>query len=259
MRRIIFLLTFLAMNASADPLAGPPAKTAGGITEPGVRKSAVLVGVSGWRHSLKGDDNELIGSAGDLQLGTGYIDENWYASLSLDILLGPYEPIRSNQLNIDFTGTGFTAWAGFSAQTLNLRSPEGGYGFALGLSYLDIVGRSIGKNRRNRPEDNGLDQIDKYIMRVNSLALMPALFFSWLAQPRPRGNTPELLATRLDGYFLTIGGALPLSSHYNVRFQTRPQAPDSQLPLRTQAKTESQKGSLAGYSIVISFTAMLGT
>lgn len=269
MPRIILLMALSAATAVAAPLAGPPARTPGGITEPGVRKTAVLVGVTGSRHSLKGSDNELLGSAGAIQIGTGYIDENWYASLSLDVVLGPFEPTLGNQLNVDYSGTGLTLWTGVSAQTMNLRSPEGGYGFALGLSYMDIIGRSVGKNRkmRNDQKDGEQELIDNYIMRVNSLAVIPALFFSWLAPPRPRGNTPELLTTRIDGYFLTIGGALPLLSHYNARYErlknhthkTSAATDGNSTQMQDKNTSTTEKGALAGYSIIISFTAMLGT
>jgi hypothetical protein len=255
--RSLLPLALAAAPARAEPPVGPsvPMRVEGGVTEPGVRKSAFSIGVSGHRHSLKSGDNEVIGNAGAVQLGTGYISESWYAAFSLDILLGPYEPTRGSQLNVDYSGTGLTLWTGFSAQGMNLRSPEGGYGFALGLSYADIVGRSIGKNRREDEDDptGSPGLIENYIMRVNNLSLLPAIFFSWLAPPRPRGNTPELLMTRLEGYFLTLGMAMPLLSSYSARYTVRPE------PGQPTAPQKLEKGELRGYSILMSFTAILGT
>lgn len=203
-------------------------------------------GLTGMRHSLKaGNGEEFLGNAAAIQLGTGYISNSWYADVSLDILLGPYEPTHDKQLNVDYVGTGVTAFAGFSAQTKNLRSAEGGYGFALGLSYADTVGRSVGRNRK---EGHGDDLVDNYTMRATNLSLIPAIFFSWLREARPDGNTPELLETRVEGYFLTIGMAMPMLSSYTARYNRR----DSGEPVR-------QKGRLRGYSILIGLTSMLGT
>jgi hypothetical protein len=90
-------------------------------------------------------------------------------------------------------------------------------------------------------------------MRVNNLSLLPAIFLSWLAPPRPRGNTPELLMTRLEGYFLTLGMAMPLLSSYSARYTVRPE------PGQPAPPQKLEKGELRGYSILMSFTAMLGT
>jgi hypothetical protein len=217
----------------------------------GVRNNVWSVGMTGKRHSLKsGEGNELLGNSAAVQLGKGYISESWYASISLDILLGPYEPSQGGQLNVDYVGTGTTIWTGFSAQTLDLRSEAGGYGFAMGLSYADFVGRSLGKNRRdsgnNTPEDQEL--IDNYVNRVTELAVLPGIFFSWLKPGRPRSNTPELLTTRLEGFFMTIGVAMPVISSYQAQYDKRSQAE----PIR-------EKGRLRGYSLLVSVTSHLGT
>lgn len=205
-------------------------------------------GITGMRHSLKaGDGNELLGNAGAIQIGTGWIANSWYSDVSLDILLGPYEPTREKQLNVDYVGTGLTAFAGFSAQTKNLRSAEGGYGFALGLSYADTVGRSVGRNRK---EGSSADLLDNYTMRVTNFSLIPAIFFSWLKEARPKGNTPELLETRVEGYFLTIGMAMPVLSSYSAKYDKRE---------GDQVEEQNDKGQLRGYSILIALKSMLGT
>lgn len=205
-------------------------------------------GITGMRHSLKaGDGNELLGNAGAIQIGTGWIANSWYSDVSLDILLGPYEPTREKQLNVDYVGTGLTAFAGFSAQTKNLRSAEGGYGFALGLSYADTVGRSVGRNRK---EGSSADLLDNYTMRVTNFSLIPAIFFSWLKEARPKGNTPELLETRVEGYFLTIGMAMPVLSSYSAKYDKRE---------GDEVEEKNDKGQLRGYSILVALKSMLGT
>ena len=254
MRKSGLILLALATPALAQDAAGPPQRIEGGVMEPGFRKTAFSIAVTGLRYNWKGGEDELIGKAAAIQLGTSYLSDSWYVAFSVDILLGPYEPTRGNQVNVDFSGTGLTLWTGLSAQTMSLRSPEGGYGFALGLSYADMIGRSIGKNRQESNDDltsNG-GLIDNYTMRVNNVSMMPALFFSWLVPPRPRGNTPELLKTRLEGYFFTIGGAMPILANYSARYTKRP---DANSPDAAQV---TQKGDLRGYSLVITLAAMLG-
>ena len=174
-----------------------------------------------------------------VSLGAGYISKSWLFNGSVDILLGPYEPTRGERFDVDFYGTGATLWLGFSAQTLDLRSPEGGYGFALGLSYADTVGRSAELSSGATPD---------YVMHVTNLSLVPGLFFSWLKPARPRGNTPELLTTRLEGEVLSFGMAMPLISSYSATYE-------SEVAPR-QSVTE--KGRLRGYSLTLSLTGFLG-
>lgn len=273
-----FLASFAALAEG-----GPPTRTAAAPAAPGLfaaptQKTAYTVGISGYRHSLKSaNGHEVLGNAGAMQLGIDYLADSWFAALSLDILLGPYEPTQGGQLVVDYLGTGLTGWIGLSAQTLSLRSVAGGYGFALGLSYADMVGRSIGKNRRERPgndRDNAA-LVDNYILRVNSLALMPAIFFTWLEGARPRGNTPALLATRLEGYILTIGMAVPVMStyqaHYDIRGWNNPRdktveptddpPPDSPSDPKRQGplagRNVASHGALRGFSTLLSFSAII--
>ena len=86
---------------AAVMLLSSPVMADDSIKGSGVRNNVWSVGMTGKRHSLKaGDGNELLGNSAAVQLGKGYISESWYASLSLDILLGPYEPTRNGQLNV---------------------------------------------------------------------------------------------------------------------------------------------------------------
>lgn len=226
-----------------------------------VRRSVFSIGIQGDKHDLKaGNGDELIGNSAAVQLGTGYIADKWYASVSLDIILGPYEPVRNKELNTDFVGTGLTWFTGISAQTQNLRSPAGGYGFALGLSYADIVGRTVSsQNRDSRTgtDDESGETIDNYIMRVNRFSMIPAIFFSWLKGARPAGNSPDLLTTRLEGYLLTIGVAIPLITTYSSRYSVRDNATTTEAVGATREEKDS--GQLRGYSVLCSLTAFLGT
>ena len=229
--------------------------------EPPVRNNVWTVSVSGFRHNLKSaDDNEIIGRAGSVSLGMGYIAKSWVTSGTLDFIMGPYEPSRSNEVDVDFSGTGATAWWGYSAQTLDLRSVDGGYGFALGISYSDTIGRAVGRNRQSpqnpyAAENEG--RIDDYFIQVNSVSVIPALFFTWLAPARSRGNAPDLLTTRLEGWFLTIGAGMPIDASYKAKYSKRAK-PDPE-SFSTGSERVKEKGKLTGYSILISLSGLLGT
>ncbi len=202
------------------------------------KRNVFSVGLSGARHSLKaGDGNSVQGNSGAVQLGYGYVADSWFFGGSLDILLGPYEPARGKELDVDYVGTGATLWTGLSAQTLDLRSPAGGYGFGLGLTYQDTVGRSVAPGA-------GLDE---YVIRVTSVALTPGIFFSWLSPARQRGHTPELLKTRLEGFILNLGAAMPLLNSYKAKYLDV-----------AKGETVNEKGRLRGYSIQMTLTAVIG-
>ena len=247
--RVGALTGILLGLAASVASAAPSPKTNDSAQPHATRRNAWSVGFTGLRHALKaGDGNELTGNGGDVQFGRGYIGDSWFGDATLDILLGPFDPTFDRQFNVDYLGTGATVTAGFSAQSKSLRSAEGGYGFALSLSYADIVGHSIGKNRQDsgldRPEDRALPS--DYTMRVTYFSLTPSIFFAWLEPPRPAGNTPDLLTTRVEGYFLNLGVSMPLLASYQAK-QT----------VGDQQVTES--GQLRGYSIVVGLSAMLGT
>lgn len=216
-----------------------------------MRQSVWSFGITGERNNLKAGNgtDELLGNSAAIQIGTGSVSGSWYTIASLDILLGPYERALQDQLNVDYQGTGFTVWTGFSAQTLDLRSSAGGYGFALGLSYADTVGRSIGANRKDSgkgtPEDE--KRIGNYNIRITNFSLLPGIFFSWLSPGRPEGNTPDLLATRTEGYILTLGVAVPLLVSYSTKYET------------LDGKSEDESGQLRGYGVLITLTSLLGT
>jgi len=207
-------------------------------------------GVTGLRQSLKtGNDNELIGNSGELQIGGGYVATHWYYTISADIIQGPYEPTYQRQLNVEYSGYGATMWSAFSAQNVDLRSIEGGYGFALGVSYATTTGYMNGRNRLDSGKNTNDDRrlVGEYKMHVNNLSLLPAIFFSWLSPSRPAGNTPDLLATRVEGYVLLIGAAAPILTTYDA------------IGTSSDGIAHHDHGNLNGYSLLISLQALLGT
>ena len=236
------------------------------------RNTVWSIGLSGLRQTLKsGDGYNLLGSSSEVQLGWGYISTHWYSSISLDVISGPFQATHQDSLTLDFSGTGFTGIIGYSAEKGNLRTTEGSYGFALGFSYTDIIGRPVS----NRLEIRDGSQVDQFTMRVNNFSIFPSIFFCWLLPERRLGNTPELLKTRLEGYILTIGIGVPLRANYKANINrtliaetdesttedsdsTNSSDTQDTAPSDNEKISESIKGGLKGNTIVISFTALLG-
>ncbi len=226
------------------------------ISKQKTQRSIWGFGLSGQKLTLKsGDEYEVLGNQVSIQIGSGYFAKSWYFLGSLDFTLGPYEPIQSQQIDADFVGTGATLWTGFSAQTLDLRSSAGGYGFALGLNYGDIMGRSAGRNRRDdgkrqpdgKPTEDNLDLIDSYSIRVTNFSIIPALFFSWLDEARPMGNSKDLLTTRIEGYILTFGLAVPMDTTYSAK------------AILTDKSVKNGTGHLRGYTLLVTWSTILST
>ncbi len=243
---VLLLLTALATKTPGARAADAPQSDK--ATEE-FRDRVWSFGLVGKRHAWKSNDrvNELLGNVAEIQIATGVVKRKWLALGSVDIILGPYEAARKRQVNVDYYGTGFTAWWGFSAQLGDLRSVSDGYGFALGLSYADIVGRrsnAIAKTAARSAE------ITAYQMRVASISLVPALFFCWLEPGRAKGNKPELLTTRVEGYVLTAGLQIPVHAPFQVRYEVTDTSA-SKVSLR-------EKGQLHGYSVLVALHTLLG-
>ena len=143
------LLFGILGHARAEVALTPPPSTAQEETKTSdSQENTFVVGITGLRHALTtGDGNDLAGASAAVSMGFGQIHNLWYHRYSADLYLGPYDPIRSGELNGSFEGTGLTYFAGYSAQSMDLRSVDGGYGFGFGFSYTDLVGRAVGRNR----------------------------------------------------------------------------------------------------------------
>lgn len=233
------------------------------------RSTIWTMGLQGNRHALKGGDgNELIGNSFTISIGRGHVAPRWFARGSVDVISGPYERVRGGQFDSDFSGTGLGAWWGYSAQPADLRDKEGGYGFAVGLSYSDFSGHSIGQNRlEGQAKDETVRLIDSYSLRATDMSIIPALFFSWLKEARPEGDSPELLKTRIEGYLLTLGIAMPVLGYYNANVEYRNSANDESQSEKLESGDEksqgeggkvTEKGDFQGYSILLNFTTFFG-
>ncbi|MBP9707154.1 MAG: hypothetical protein KBD78_05875 [Oligoflexales bacterium] len=257
----IFLAVCLFLNVSAELFADTKVSQTK-IADPDTSETYYFIGFTGVRQNMRGlEVHTLTGNSVEINFGMKSLGRNWYLDGSVDIRQGPYEPILDRQLDSDYFGTGFTLTWGISAQNLDIRSIEGSYGFALSAKYLDIAGRSIGRNRSEAAFSAGDKDtiINKYSMRVNELSITPSIFFSWLTTKREKSNKPEHLKTRIEGYMINIGLSVPYSSRYKARYDLteRPSAdnPDS----GAQTSTITEHGSLRGYSFIIALSTLFDT
>jgi hypothetical protein len=230
------------------------------------RAKGAIVGLSlqALRHSQRDSQGHaLLGNAGVVGFGGGYIGASWLTLTYFDQTLGPYEPTGETDLDVDFNGTGVSTFWGYSAQKTDLRSDQGGYGFGLSLSYADLVGRLPGSSRTSAAANGSEVFTENYVMRVTNLSVAPTIFFSWLAKARDHSNKPENLATRIEGFMLTIGAQIPIESRFSTRYQfrvvERGQIARGQDGLRESTANVRERGKLRGYTIVVGLTTMMGT
>ena len=216
------------------------------------RTTVWTIGLSQNKYALKsGEEASLLDSATVVQLGRGHLAENIYASYTFEIISGPYNSRQQGHVSTDFTGTGFSAMIAHTAENANIRTESGNYGFAIGLGYSDIIGRSVGL----KPAVSSSENIDQFTMHVTSYTILPSLFFAWLKEVRPVGNTPELLATRIEGYVLNLGIAMPLWARYRISYLSTPMGASGAL---ASPQSVTKNGYLGGYNLVITFSALLG-
>ena len=202
-------------------------------------------------------DNELAGTSATIDIGYGILHEKWFVRGAFSSILGPYEPARDSQFNMDYFGTGFLLMAGAQLPDLPLpilkvESRSLVYGLAFGLHYSDLSGKSIGKNRKTDNDSSVAPQ--NYRSNITNLALLPAFYMSWLSPPRKIGNTPEDLKTRVEGYQLLAGALIPVMSYYDNEYsQDKLQGDGSSVNVAVR-----ERGSFTGASFYLAIAILLG-
>ena len=241
----VFLLTIATLTLSFSQMNSIYGKDVY-RTSDDKRISAWNIGINGYQHALRsGDGNNFVGASSAVELGYTHIGHSWLGMLNLNVISGPYLSPQQQDTRLDYSGTGVTILYAASAENADIRSYNGNYGFGIGLHYLDIIGRVVG----DRFDPTG--RTDKLVMRFTNFAVMPTIFFNWLhPSVRKVSNHPDDLNTRVEGYHLNIGFLVPLIANYTLRYEELNSNGDS-IPVK-------EKGDLFGFSVVITFTAMLG-
>ena len=230
------------------------------------------VGLTGERFTFKaGDGYELLGNSGGLAVGYGYIKGRWFLMGEGEMLVGPFDPSYRRILNVDYQGTAIQAWWGYSAEELDLRHPDGGYGFIFGFNYKDIVGKSVDQQDHPVTPKTAGDMRESFnhSVRATSFSITPGIFFCWMQSPREK--TSKSLVTRIEGYILTLTYSMPIFSRYQAKYSSwefKDKTNNSLDHLDDQAPVQADEiersrfkkgGKLKGHSIAITFQALLGT
>lgn len=209
------------------------------------RESTFHLGMSQVQYDLAGKDQlQLKGNSVAVSLGGGFLHRSYYDFYSLDILLGPYQPLSNEEARLDYSGTGFSTNWGWTWESNGLRDKNGSFGIALGLHYLDIVGRAVGTRTSETGTISGL------VTQVYDFAIIPGFFYANLKPARKKGNDPELLVTRLEGVLISLGIAYPIQADFTQEYLRRDNTGMSE-------KVKS-KGDLDGRTYILQILTPLG-
>jgi hypothetical protein len=202
------------------------------------------------------DNSKIAGLAGCLTVGYGQIQDNQWLTGRFHFLAGPFDLARQGQFDADFSGTKIDVEYGSVFPGQNFR---GGSAPILSISagYMDLGGHNIGDNRKNNGNANDsrnfyLEQ--EFRVHVGSLVVSPAIGWAWTKSPRPQGNEPELLLTRVESAFVRLGATVPLYSRARSEVIKRDEG-DS---LWQTASKHTTTGQVSGYSLVASGGVWLG-
>lgn len=207
---------------------------------------------------LHGDrGNDIVGRAGHVGFGLAkFLGDRWLAQGLIDLHAGPWEHIRDASFNADFNGTGVTFETMYGLSGPTLRSGASSWSGILSVSYVDMVGRSVGPNKREAANPHeGLYQEHNYQINMTAIWFNPGIEWTFIQSPRFSGNTPELLATRIEGYALRLSAGLPVYATYRARITKRDETPNAS----PDPKEMVDKGRLRGYSVITSLHAWLGS
>ena len=209
------------------------------------RESVFHVGATLSQYALTGKNNlKLIGNSGVINLGGGFLSESYFSLSSLNIILGPYQPLNDVDSRLDYSGTGFSTTLGWTWSSAGLRNTGGSFGISAGVHYVDIVGRSVG----TRTLDTGT--IRDQVNQIYDFSFLPGFFYANLKSPRRKGNDPELLTTRLEGLVIMLGIGFPIKSDYKQEY--------IQTSSGTGETKVKSKGELEGRSYIITLITPLG-
>ncbi len=202
------------------------------------------------------DESKITGIAGSITVGYGRIYGNQWVTGRFHFLAGPFDLARQGQFDADFSGTRIDVEYGSVFPGQNFR---GGSAAILSISagYMDLGGYNIGDNRKNNGHTT--DSRNFYLeqdfrVHMGSLVVSPAIGWAWTKQPRPQGNEPELLLTRIESASLRLGATIPLYARGRTEVTKR----DESDSLWQTATKHTTTGPVSGYSLVASAGVWLG-
>ncbi len=259
-------MLFLILSSAALLGINPSVARAAEVDQmPGI-KSFWTFGTGLASYNLRTESIHAIkGRSGRISVGHNTSAKNWSLAASMDIVLGPYEPLKTENMrniDVDFNGTGTTMVGTYKLPGSN-DSRTGSPSFLAGISYLDLTGRSLGGGYEKDfvlspvATTEGADAInqviDNYKLRTTRLtALVGVAWVENWAKAR-KSNQPIDLKTSVDGYILSLWTELPIISKYSSEFNLVT-ATD-----RVNTTTFNDRGTLTGYTIIFQATALFGS
>lgn len=209
---------------------------------------------------LHGDrGNDVTGRSGQVGFGLGgFVSDRFLVQGLVSLHAGPWDRVRDSSFNADFSGTGVTIESIYALTGSTLRSGGSVWSGVLSLGYVDLVGKSIGPNRKEPTDPNsreGLFQEQNYQINMTAIFINPGIEWTHMQSPRPTGNTTELLATRVEGVSLRIEAGIPVFATFRTRSTGRDDTPNASQDIKERV----DKGRLRGYSVITSVHTWLGT
>ncbi len=228
-----FLVTGLA-GLLASPLAA---------AEPEIdaRQNVWAIGFQLRPLQFRGDENQQLKmNSSTIDVSRVWLKKTWWASVDASLVVGPWSQRRSVSPPLDFSGSGFGARLAYPLFADQLRQESGDFGLTIGLETFDMIGRSY--RRQNLDNDS---YSEGWTVRARWTGILPGVFYSSLKPGRPKGNRPEWLVTRVEGYTFVLSSAFPIDGQIKQKFTF------NGLPLVTNEP-------LKGYALQLAFSAWLG-
>jgi hypothetical protein len=202
------------------------------------------------------DESTVAGMAGRIGVAYGRIRDNQWLMGRFHFLAGPFDLARQGQFDADFSGTSidFEYGSAFPGRSLRGASVPT---LSIAFGYTDLNGRNIGDNRRitgSSTDNENYRREQGFQIHMGLVTVTPALGWTWTKPPRPQGNEPELLSTRIESAYARIGTMIPLYSRGRVEVTKR--SADAS-PRQTASKYKAT-GHIVGYSLIASAGVWLG-
>lgn len=195
-------------------------------------------------HNLEATKNmEFKGRFGTIKLGKIFTSPHFHYGGSFDIIAGPYEGPDSENVLVDFSGTGLSGMTTYYFSNTQINEDASSLGLSLMVNYADIVGRSIGKKKIS---DTNANEVQNWVMRVNTFSISPMLVLSRFQNPRESGNKPSLLLTRIEAISLYIGASFALETKYKLQYDL-------------SSTKYTQRGNLYGLTWILGISSYFGT
>jgi hypothetical protein len=191
-------------------------------------------------HLGEASDKRLRILSSAIEISRVWIKPTWWLSLDAALIVGPNGTRFTESPPIDFAGTGFSLRWAMPLLADGLRQPQGDWGLGLGAELYQLIGRSY---QRETLPDGATSS--SWVIRSRWNALVPSVFYSRLAPARPKGYKPEWLMTRIEGYTLHLGLAVPVQSTLRI---------DSTRNDVVRSRSSDAKG----YMVIASLAAWLG-